>query len=194
MTNKINEIRQELDSLLLANNEEKDRSRELVETARKAQDAATIETAEAYKAADVKRYHAAQDACRAAADAIKMHSARLAEAERAQLITAGEYADRVHIIEAEQEAAYNKAYSQIAGLIDKAAEINKQLQKDIEAGDDCLKVLQVDCFKDPEYMNAPEAVKYYKLKHWTRQEVPQFVDFMLESEFYKDYKKAKGTK
>lgn len=185
----INEIRQELDALILADKEKRAALQEKISAARDAQTAAMIDAAEAYKRAKVERYHKAQEAQRAATDAIEMQSARLAEMEAAPLITPEEYQERIQTIEAEQAATYKAAYMKISKLIDKAAEICDKMQEDITAGDNCMKLLQVDCYKDPDYMNAPEGVKVYKLKHWHAQDVQQFAAFLRESEFYKNTNK-----
>ena len=185
MSKKLEDIRIHLDQLVLEATSQENELLESIRLSERILNDATSKMNTAYAEANVSEYHTAQDERRQASDAIEMYKAKLDSLKSNPLITREEYSSLSQDITDEQEKAEKKAFRRITKLIEEAIDINAHLLKEIQAGDECLSRLQIECFKDPEYLNAPDGAKRYRVKKWNDYKVPYFVDYLKNSDFYK---------
>ena len=182
----LSEIRKKLDLIKTDETAREQMILEEVDASRRALKAAEDEMKKKKEVSDVRGYGRAIIDKHRAQDNINFYTSQLENLKSRPLITRAEYLSTLEKVEAEQRAINAAAQSKIVRLIDEAVEIAKEAEADIADGNHCLMILQVDCFKDPEYLVAIDEFKPFKHKKWSDSTVGDFVDGLKESDFYKN--------
>ena len=185
MSKKLEDIRTHLNELVSEATSQENELLESIRLSERILHDATSRMNTAYADANVSEYHTAQDERRQAQDAIEMYKAKLDSLKSNPLITREDYSSLLADITAEQEKAERKAFRRITKLIEEAIDINTHLLNEIQSGDECLSRLQIECFKDPDYLNAPNGAKQFRVKKWKDYKVPYFVEYLKNSDFFK---------
>lgn len=184
--NRLSEIRHKIDALRI---DEKTREQLFVaeiDAAQAAIEAAEVEMKKSYNTVNTRGYARAMNDRRRAQDRKNIYNERLSQLRESPLITRAEYVSTAHDVNAAQEAILKAAHLKIVQLIDEAAAIARQAEEEVAEGDACLKTLQVDLYKDPEYLSTIDGLKPFKLKKWRDNTVPRFVEDLKASTFYRN--------
>ena len=184
--NRISEIRRDLDALRIDEETREQMFVAEINAAEAAIAAADDEMKKSYNTVNTRGYARAMNDRRRARERKNIYNDRLSQLRESPLITRAEYVATANDINAAQEAIFKAAHLKIVRLIDEAAAIAKQAEEEVAEGDACLKVLQVDLYKDPEYMTTIDELKPFKLKKWRDYTVRGFVDSLTESDFYQN--------
>ena len=132
----------ELEQLKAKADKEREALAEKITAAEAAQAKANEEATAAFQKQDVAAYHKAQDAARAAADAIEMYKAHAQRVESTPLISETEYKAGLAEIRAELDKENKKAEKEILALMQQVMEISERVTAVMAAGEKALHMLQ----------------------------------------------------